>query len=184
MPDLDCDGKCWKATLCVLVLAMISSCDTRFPPEESKKGSGGPPQAVLRLEPDTLAIRLNASFACSLQIANAPHALAGRFLIHFDTSFVRLQSATAFDSTKTPFFEWREIESEGPASLSILLAAPAVLPSERPLCTLTFRALGRTGSDSIYFARSSALTALRDTLNQDIPIGRFSAAKISIQAIP
>lgn len=184
MPVLDCDGKCWKATLCAVLLTVITSCNTRFSPEESGKGSGGPPQAVLRLEPETLVIRLNAAFACSLHIANAPHALAGRFLLHFDTSFVRLQSPPAFDSTKTPFFEWRKIESEGPASLSILLAAPAVLPNERPLCTLTFRTLGRAGNDSIYFARSSALTALRDTLNQDIPIGRFSAAKISIQAIP
>jgi hypothetical protein len=160
-------------------LVVILSCKNEFPPEPEPPIKGVR-NAELRLQPEVVSKTLNSAFTCSLQVTNAPSLLAARLHLHFNTTLMKIQGVHALDSTKVPFLEWNKYETNPQASLFIVLASPRQLPNDRTLCWMTFQALQKIGSDSLYFARSSSLTSLRDTLNREIPISHFGATKIQI----
>ncbi len=156
----------------------LSGCD-KLPPITN--GNGDAPSAEVALVPSPITARFDSAFVCSIKVSKAPNLLAAKFHLHYPTALMKLQADPRLsDSTDVSFLEFTRNDTTG--SLTLFLASPDSLPNDRALCTLSFQSLQRAGIDSIYFARSSGLTTLRDTLNNTIPIGRFGAARIEIRS--
>ncbi len=142
-----------------------------------------PPEIVaaeVLLQPAAVTKARGEVFSCSLRVVKAPQLLAARFHLHFNLDLMQLQGLRLFDSSRVAFFDTTLTQRGNFASLSLLAASPKLLPNDTTLCILAFRAQQRTGRDSIYFARSSSLTSLRDTSNLAIAIDRFTATKVEI----
>ena len=171
----------WIAWLTLLVSCSKFPADGGKEPEESSgKGNGAPPVAVMLL-PDSITRSINTSFACSVQIANAPGVLAGKLHFHFNIALLEFLEPAIADSNVLSFLDYEVSQSTSPADLSILFAAPTIFPDSTTLFIMHFQTRSETGIDSIYLERSAGLTTLRDTLNQAIAIDRFGKSVIEIE---